>query len=288
MTTSRLPLLALLLSLVLVVPGCTAPDREAEGAETPVRTASADRVDRADVERVLSENLDRILAHANDIEQALRPVPLLTPAQINAFTRFRNPDQLRRAQQFGIPQPASEAAIARHEQEGRLVRLEDNEYWSVRDLDHSVPLATPDAVALLEEIGRRFHARVERLGLPPIRMEVTSVLRTAESQADLRRTNPNAAQESTHLYGTTLDVAYSSFRAPLRPTVDLALGEHGWLEPHLRRIEAAAVESAAARMSRELQAELGHVLREMQGEGAVMVTMEVRQPVYHFTVARRF
>jgi hypothetical protein len=286
---SALRLTAALVLCAALLAGCTrdAPDA-ASGTDTPTRTVATDRVDRASVERVLAENLDRILAHADDIERALRPVPLLTAPQVNAFTRFRNPDHLRRAQQLGIPQPASQAAIARHEQEGRLVRLDDNEYWSVRDLDHSVPLATPDAVALLEEIGRRFHARVERLGLPPIRMEVTSVLRTAESQADLRRTNPNAAQESTHLYGTTIDVAYSSFRAPLRPTVDLALGEHGWLEPHLRRIEAAAVESAAARMSRELQAELGHVLREMQGEGAVMVTMEVRQPVYHFTVARRF
>lgn len=40
-------------------------------------------------------------------------------------------------------------------------------------------------------------------------------------------------------------------------------------------------------MSLELRAILGHVLREMQDEGLVMVTYEVLQPVYHMTVARR-
>ena len=61
-----------------------------------------------------------------------------------------------------------------------------------------------------------------------------------------------------------------------------------WLEPYLRRMEDAATEAGAARMSRELQAELGIVLREMQSEGKVMVTLEVRQPVFHITVARAY
>jgi hypothetical protein len=238
--------------------------------------------------QVLAANIDRLMAYADSIEQALRPVPLLTNPQINAFTRFRNADQLRAAQRLGVPQPLTETTRQRMVQEGRLVMLEDNEYWSVRDLEHSVALATPDVHALMVEIGQRFHQRLERLGLPPLRLEVTSVLRTAEQQADLRQTNPNAAMESTHLYGTTIDIAYSSFVAPLEPVVDLDLRDAHWMEPHLRRIEVLAAETGAARMSRELQAELGHVLREMQSEGKVMVTMEVRQPVYHMTVARRY
>jgi hypothetical protein len=161
-------------------------------------------------------------------------------------------------------------------------------YWYVRELDYSSPLVTPDVVALLEEIGTRFHDRIADYGLPPLRLEVTSVLRTAADQQRLRRVNPNAARgESTHQFGTTIDIAYSSFRAPHDPQVMLETRGDAWLDPHLRRIEALAAETGAARMSRELQAILGHVLREMQNEGKVMVTMEVRQPVYHMTVARR-
>jgi hypothetical protein len=188
-----------------------------------------------------------------------------------------------------VGQPLTDSAIQQHLRQGRLVELDSsNAYWVIRELDYSVPLATPDVRVLLEEIGRRFHGRLTDLDLPPLRLEVTSVLRTAANQAALRRVNPNAAQaESTHQFGTTIDIAYSSFRAPLEPVVDLELGGEDWLAPHLRRIEAMAAETGAARMSRELQAILGHVLREMQNESKVMVTLEVRQPVYHMTVARR-
>ena len=46
------------------------------------------------------------------------------------------------------------------------------------------------------------------------------------------------------------------------------------------------LEAAAARKSRELMAILGEVLREMQDEGAVYVTLDRQQPVFHITVAR--
>lgn len=272
------------LALMLLVACSPEPDPAPEAP--PARSVTLD--DPA-AERVLAENLDRIQAYADSIESALRPVPLLTTAQANAFNRFRNADQLAAARRLGVAQPVSN--VERLVEQGRLVRLEDDTaLWSIRDLDYSEPYATPDARALLVEIGERFQARIaEEYGLPPLRLEVTSVLRTAASQADLRRVNPNAARgESTHQFGTTLDVTYASFRAPLEPVVELDTAEAPWLEPHLRRVEAMAAETGAARMSRELQAILGHVLRDMQAEGKVMVTLELRQPVYHFTVARRY
>lgn len=240
-------------------------------------------------ERVLSAGLDHILAHADSIEAALRPVALLTTSQARAFDRYRNDDHLAVARRLGVPQPVGTEARERLLAEGRLVRLDDSAYWTVRGLDYSTALVIPDVEALLTEIGERFQARLAELGVPALRLEVSSVLRTAEDQANLRRVNPNAARgESTHMYGTTVDLAYSSFRPPAEPVLDLDTAEAPWLEPHLRRVEDAATEAGAARMSRELQAELGHVLREMQSEGKVMVTMEVRQPVFHITVARAY
>lgn len=273
----------LAVSLLVLLAGCRAdPPEPAPARPAAVQSGPDDRA-----ERVLAANLDRLLAYADSIEAALRPVALLTPAQARAFNRFDNAAQLAAARRLGVPQPVTDEARERLLAEGRLVPLEDSEFWAVRDLEHSTALVTPDVVALLEDIGQRFHERLDALGLPPLRLEVTSVLRTADDQARLRRTNPNAARGvSTHQFGTTVDVAYSSFRAPLEPVVELDVDEAPWLEPHLRRIEVLAAETGAARMSRELQAELGHILRQMQDEGRVMVTMEVRQPVYHMTVAR--
>jgi hypothetical protein len=280
-----LPVLLLLASL-LVHAGC--------GEDNGVPAASnaqpgADDEVRERFERVLATNLERILAYADSVETALRPEPLLTPAQIAAFDRFRNPQHLARARQLGIPQPVTRDAIERHLETGRLVRLEDNELYILREMDYAVPLATPDVEALLTEIGQRFHAAIAERGLPALRLEVTSVLRTAEDQARLRRVNPNAARgESTHQFGTTIDIAYTSFVAPEEPILELDTRGAPWMEPYLRQIEALAAETGAARMSRELKAILGHILREMQNEGKVMVTREVRQPVYHMTVAQRY
>ena len=44
-----------------------------------------------------------------------------------------------------------------------------------------IPLVTPDARGMLMELGRRFQARLDRLGLPRYRMKVTSALRTDET-----------------------------------------------------------------------------------------------------------
>jgi hypothetical protein len=277
--------------MVALVGGCE-PETD-DATREPVGTAVSAEAIEAEVvgesERVLARELDRITAYADSIESALRPVPLLTTRQARVFDRYANADQLAVARRLGVPQPVTAAARERLVAEGRLVPLDDSDYWAVRDLDHSTALVTPDVVALLTEIGERFQSRLAELGLPPLRLEVTSVLRTADDQAALRRVNPNATRgTSTHQFGTTVDVAYSSFRAPAEPVVALDTAEAPWLASHLRRVEQAAAETGAARMSRELQAELAAVLDEMQDEGKVMVTMEERQPVFHMTVAQRY
>jgi hypothetical protein len=156
----------------------------------------------------------------------------------------------------------------------------------VRRLDRSKPLLMPGARDVLDEIGRRFQERLAGMGLPRYRIEVTSVLRTAQQQADLRRTNPNAAGETTHSYATTFDIAYSAFAPPPEPLLepDFSLRDD---ERHVAlHLAAVHVELVAARRSRELMAILGEVLITMQREGSVMVTLERLQPVYHITVRR--
>lgn len=243
---------------------------------------------QASVQAVLDRAVPRIVAAMDSVDDALQPVPLLRPAERSALRRYLNEEQLSRARRLGVAPPLDAARVRSLEDEGRLVTIPDTtEGWVVRKLDHSLPLVTPDALALLEEVARRFRAGLDSLGVPPVRLEVTSALRTEESQADLRRGNVNATGgRSTHEYGTTLDVAYSGFTAPAEPVVAFDADEAPWLEPALTRMAAGAVETVAARRSRELQAILGRVLARMQEEGKVMVTLEEQQPVYHMTVAR--
>jgi hypothetical protein len=272
-------------AIALVLISCTA---ESERGRPGDGRAGGDTELRSTVERALDDAIASIAQLTDSIDDLLQPVSLLTPAQESALRRFGNPAQLERARALGA-RPADSTELAALRTSGRLLELEDStELWAVRKLEHSLPLLTPDAHALLTRIAQQFQQRITEMGLPRYRVEVTSVLRTPESQADLRQTNPNAAAGmSTHEFGTTLDLAYSSFAAPHDPPLDFDAAGMAWLSSRLDWFARASLEAAAARKSRELQAILGAVLLDLQRAGDVMVTLERQQPVYHLTVARR-
>ncbi len=226
-----------------------------------------------------SELIDDAMERAHAVEEALRPVSLLTPAQIRDLQKYRNAAQLDVARSRGVPQPVDADARRSLIASGRLVELTDTTWWVVREMDYSTPLVTPADYDLLVEIGRRFHDRLAERGVPPMRFEITSALRTGDDQERLRTVNRNAASETTHQFGTTVDVTYASFRAPMM----LEGVEPGSNAERLTRI---ALDLAGGRMALELKADLGRTLRELQDEGAVMVTYEQRQPVFHMTATR--
>lgn len=267
-------------TIVLLIGALSGCDSGSGGV--PDAGAPAAAPDTEDPVAALRTAHDAAIALADSVEALLRPVPLLTAGE-EAALRTSNAAQLARARRLG-EHVADSASLERLIGAGALVRLQDStQWWVVRELDHSLPYVTPDVVPLLEQIGTRFQEALGAMGLPRYRLEVTSVLRTPAGQAALREGNVNAAAgTSTHEYGTTLDIAYESYAVPL---VDAAVraGEVEWLA---ERIRTLALERVAAVKSRELQKLLGGVLRDMQAEGLLLVTLERQQPVYHLTVAR--
>ncbi|HEX6588740.1 MAG TPA: DUF5715 family protein [Longimicrobiales bacterium] len=272
--------LAATLCLLLFAAACSSPDPSP--ATAPDEDVAAREVDGA-----LSDALAAASAGADSVIAALLPVPLMTAAQEDALRRYGNAQHLARARALGA-RPASADELEQLVASGRLVRVPDTtSLYVVRDADPEKALLVPAAIALLEETARRFQAELRERGLPAYRLEVSSMLRSAEDQAELRRTNPNAASgTSTHEFGTTLDIVYESWAAPAELPDAYVAREPAWLVPHTELAARALLERAAARKSRELMAILGAVLREMQAEGLVYVTLERQQPVYHITVAR--
>jgi hypothetical protein len=254
-------------------------DAPEPGGDRPAGAAPADTV--------LLRGMARIDSAARAIDSVFQPLPLLSTADEEALRAFPNARQLERARALGVLRGLAEDRLAALEREGALVRLRDGEHRVVRDLGYSRPLVVPGVEALLDEIGRRFHRRLAALGAPPFRVEVSSALRTAADQEALRRVNPNAALgESTHEYGTTVDVLYSAFAAPVVSIGEIDVAGAEWAGPFLRRYAEVAAERVAARRALELKAILGRVLLELQREGRVMVTLERQQPVFHMTLAR--
>jgi len=272
---------ALVAILVAITGGC-APAEPAEDVSSELAVSQRPALDPEELMR----QLDRIDRAAAGIDSIFQPLPLLTPAREEALRSYTNAQQLERARSLGVGRNLSDEELSARLAEGRLVTLEDSDFWVVRDLDYSSPYVVPGVTELLSEVGTRFQARLAELGAPPFRLEVSSVLRSATDQAELRRVNPNAAGgESTHEYGTTVDVLYSAYSAPVEPIVDVR-DVDDVLVPVLTRYAAIAAERVAARRSLELKAIVGAVLLELQQEGRVMVTLERQQPVFHMTVAR--
>src|SRR5690606_15345165 len=188
---------ALVAILVAITGGC-APAEPAEDVSSELAVSQRPALDPEELMR----QLDRIDRAAAGIDSIFQPLPLLTPAREEALRSYTNAQQLERARSLGVGRNLSDEELSARLAEGRLVTLEDSDFWVVRDLDYSSPYVVPGVTELLSEVGTRFQARLAELGAPPFRLEVSSVLRSATDQAELRRVNPNAAGgESTHEYG---------------------------------------------------------------------------------------
>jgi hypothetical protein len=94
--------------------------------------------------------------------------------------------------------------------DNKLERISSNKYYVVKRLSHSHPYLTPEAARLLDDIGKRFRKKLDENGMANYAYHISSLLRTNESQKSLSRSNVNASSNTSHLYGTTFDIAYNS------------------------------------------------------------------------------
>jgi len=171
-----------------------------------------------------------------------------------------NAVQLVAAQRWGVsPVRNREDAESRKRE---LVYIDSNPYYHVDKLYSSIPYLVPHAAVLLQDIGQAFFDSLYVKGLPLHRIIVTSVLRSQEDVAKLRRRNGNATENSCHLYGTTFDICYNRYETVEDP------------------------DGPARRAVRNdtLKWVLSEVLRDMREQGRVYVKYEVKQGCFHMTV----
>lgn len=137
-----------------------------------------------------------------------------------------------------------------------MVKIKENDYYTIDKLTHSLPYLTDEAADLLKQVGKNFQDSLESKSATMHRIIVTSVLRTNESIQGLRKRNSNSSLNSAHLYGTTFDVAYTRFEA-------------------LEEGEEIPVQL--------LKSVLAEVLRDLRKEKKCYVKYEVKQGCFHIT-----
>ncbi len=240
---------------------------EAAGLEEGVARAVGALVDSV---RAKQAALERIRMPQAGEEAALRRLPYRL--------------HLDRGKALGVPPVGSDADLRRHLDAGRLVPLADNAYYTVKVLEHSSPFVTPETARLLAEVGRRFQAALAERGLPPLKYTISSVTRTAASQAALAEINRNATSgRSSHEFGTTVDIVYTKYQYAPRAEdrLDAPLPR---LDAPLTGLLHAQYDALAQGYWEHLAGLMGRVLLEMQREQKVVVLLESRQPVFHITL----
>ena len=140
----------------------------------------------------------------------------------------------------------------------RLVRIDDSDYLVIDNLRYSVPYLTKIAAAELNRIAVAFHDSLTRKQFPVYQLVCSSILRTEEDVANLRKSgNPNASDNSAHCYGTTFDITYTRYWR------DEETDE--FMQPY------------------ELTKVLAEVLRDEKAAGRILVKYERKEHCFHIT-----
>lgn len=169
--------------------------------------------------------------------------------------------QMAAAQQWGVSPIANrQEAEARKDE---LVYVGASPYYDIDNgMSQSIPYLVPRASVLLRHIGRTFMDSLDMKGVPLHRLIVSSVLRTEEDVARLRRRNLNANEQSCHRHGTTFDIAYNRYNAVSHPD-----------GPMRRTVRDDTLKWV-----------LSEVLRDCREEGRCYVKYERKQGCFHITV----
>lgn len=198
-------------------------------------------------------------------DQFLHP-PDVGSVQVDRY-RDLNALHLKHARSGGIPAFKTDAEYREKAEalikENQLVEITNSQYYVVEKLTHSHACLTPGAAALLQEIGERFHQKLKEQDLGKYHFKISSLLRTTESQKRLSRSNGNASPNSSHLYGTTFDIAYGSLVTRPLP----------W-------IERSVVHGPAIKV-------LSEVIGELRKEGKCVVVTERNERCFHITAVQQ-
>lgn len=145
----------------------------------------------------------------------------------------------------------------------KLKKLEDTRYYKVDKLSHSHPYLTPETIDMLNLLGKRFHQKLAEKKMGKYKFRVSSVLRTHESQKRLSRSNINATSDSSHLYGTTLDIGWKKIYK-----------ETFWGGTHLVA-DGPAIKT------------LSETIGELRKEGHLVVITEMKEACFHITYVQK-
>lgn len=231
---------------------------EKEVAITPSR-----KLDSIDIYQMRADSI--MSSRRNDVRFEYNAEGVLQKHRIYSVPDYDStfPDSnqihLATAERLGV-KPIKDR-IQAEKNKDKLVFVGSSPYFYVKKLYNSIPYLVPRAAVLLEHIARTFQDSLMIKGIPLNTLIVTSLLRSEEDVAKLRKYNGNASNNSCHRYGTTFDIAYNKYKMVEDPDM-----------PKVRPVRDDTLKYV-----------LSEVLRDARKQGLCYVKYEKRQGCYHIT-----
>ena len=240
-----------------VFPGVASAPQPAAPADNPANARQDDESEarRETLGKTAEPTHFEDYKHSQYLPDGAKPHPIRSVSSYAEAFPDSNHVQLEAAHRWGVPPVKNRADAEKRKNE--VVYMGASPYYAVARLDASIPYLVPRAAMLLEDIGRAFFDSLQVKGLPLHRMVVSSVLRSEDDVARLRRSNKNATEQSCHLYGTTFDINYNQYQ-PVNPK--------------------------RAVPDDQLKFILSEVLNDLRHADRCYIKYEVRQPCFHITV----
>jgi len=201
-----------------------------------------------------------------------------TPEKEQKLRTYLLMDHLAVAEKIGLPALESKSQIQEYLQAGRLVAARESEEanYHYYNVPAEFRYLTPKSRAGLELIADRFQANLKKryADHPPVRIAVSSILRTLDYQKDLQKKNANASFASSHSYGVSFDLFYDDYYVKLPPP------PFGVPEELRTRLGYLLGDS----LMRQFRAVLMETLLELQEERKIYAILEKNQRCYHVTI----
>lgn len=204
-----------------------------------------------------------------------------TPDMEMTLRKYLLMDHLRVAEKAGVGAVATDEEVQKLVEEGKLVpaRPDEDADFHFYNVPKEGRFLTPRAREGLELIAQRFQKNIEKRYQkhPPVRIAVSSVLRTTGYQKDLQKKNPNASFASSHSYGVSFDLFYDDYYVKLPP---VSSGIPDELRTRLGYLLGDA-------LMRQFRSILMETLIQLQEEGEIYAILEKNQRCYHVTVLEK-
>ena len=94
---------------------------------------------------------------------------------------------------------------------GKLVKLQTNPLYIIRQTRFSCPYILPNAKVFIEDLAVQYKQKCTTDSITYVPFTISSITRSRESVQALMKNNDNAIRNSAHLRGKTIDISYRAF-----------------------------------------------------------------------------